>query len=55
MQSKNLPDGTLVASYEVPTMPHETTGFFKYSFSFKLDGREYWHRPTAGRFRVPQE
>jgi hypothetical protein len=55
MRSKQLPDGTLVATYEVPAMPGESTGSIAYHFTFKLDGRDYWYGSMSDPFRVPLE
>jgi len=55
MSSKDRPDGTLVATYELLTIPADATGFLEYSFHFKLDGREYWHGLPSESFRVPLE
>ena len=53
MKSQECPDGTLIATYELPPIPSEVDGSVEYSFSFDLDGRTFWHGSPSEPFRVP--
>jgi hypothetical protein len=55
MVSKVFADGTLMATYELPIIPAQATGFLEYSFEFTLDGRSYRHGSPGEPFRVPLE
>lgn len=53
MSLEERPDGTLVATYELPPIPSDVQGSVEYSFTFDLDARRFWHGSPSEPFRVP--
>src|SRR5262245_10322298 len=51
MNLEERPDGTLLATYDLPPIPSEVQGSVEYHFRFNLDGRSFWHGSPS--FRVP--